>query len=131
LIALYALAEEPLKPLVEALHPDPSRIDWESVEKRVSGKDGLERRARQLAAEVCGWKLGRGRYWEEVDREQHNAALYVSRRTQEGASYEEIVDELQATPGFLKELKKRRKITLEDVERLGALRLRSSKSLRQ
>ena len=30
LIALYALAEEPLKPLVEALHPDLSQVDWGS-----------------------------------------------------------------------------------------------------
>ncbi len=54
LIALYALAEEPLKPLVEALHADLSRVDRESIEKCVEGKDGLRRRARQLAAEVCG-----------------------------------------------------------------------------
>jgi hypothetical protein len=127
LVALYALAEEPLKPLVELLHSDPSQIDWKSIEKCVSGKDGLRRRARQLAAEACGWKLGQGRHPEEVDREQHNAALYVTRRTQEGASYEDIVHELQAIPGFLKELKKRRKITLEDVERLGAMRFTSSK----
>jgi hypothetical protein len=125
LIALYALAEEPLKPLVEALHPDHPRTDWESIEKTVSGKDGLRRRARQLAAEVCGWKLGQGRYPEEVDREQHNAALYVSRRTREGATYDEILHELQAAPRFLKELKKRREITLHDVERLGALHLTS------
>ena len=125
LIALYALAEEPLEPLVEALHPDPSRVDWESIEKCVVGKDGLRRRARQLAAEVCGWKLGQGRHPEETDREQHNAALYVTQRTQEGASYDEILHELRAAPGFLKELKKRREITLQDVERLGALRLTS------
>ena len=110
LIALYALAKEPLKPLVEALHPDPSGVDWESIEKYVEGKDGLRRRARQLAALVCGWGIGRGRYPEEIDRERHNAALYVTRRTQEGASYEEILRELQAAPGFLKELKKRRNI---------------------
>ena len=125
MIALYALAEEPLEPLVEALHPDPSRVDWESIEKCVVGKDGLRRRARQLAAEVCGWKLGQGRHPEETDREQHNAALYVTQRTQEGASYDEILHELRAAPGFLKELKKRREITLQDVERLGALRLTS------
>jgi hypothetical protein len=125
LIALYALAEEPLKPLVEALHPELSRVDWGSIEKCTEGKDGLKRRARQLAALVCGWKLGKGRHPEKIDREQHNAALYVTRRTREGASYEEILHELQAAPRFLKELKKSRKITLEDVERLGALRLSS------
>jgi hypothetical protein len=125
LIALYALAEEPLKPLVEALHRESSRIDWEIIEITVSGKDGLKRRARQLAAAVCGWKLGRGRYPEEVDREQHNAALYVTRRKREKASYDEILHELQTAPGFLKELKKRREITLHDVKRLGALHLTS------
>lgn len=126
LIALYALAEEPLKPLVEVLHPDLSRADLKRMEKYVEGKDGLRRRARQLAASVCGWELGRGRYPEEIDRERHNAALYVTRRTQEGASYEDILHELQAAPGFLKEMKKRRNITLEDVENLGALRLGST-----
>jgi hypothetical protein len=125
LIALYALAEEPLKPLVEALHRDLSRVDWGSIEKCVEGKDGLRRRARQLAALVCGWKIGRGRYREGIDRERHNAALYVTQRTQEGASYEDILHELQTAPGFLKELKKRRNITLGDVEHLGALRLSS------
>jgi hypothetical protein len=85
----------------------------------------LRRRARQLAASVCGWEIDRGRYPEEIDRERHNAALYVTRRTQEGASYEDILHELQAAPGFLKEMKKRRNITLEDVENLGALRLGS------
>jgi hypothetical protein len=125
LIALYALAEEPLKPLVEVLHPDLSRADSKIIEKYVEGKDGLRRRARQLAASVCGWEIDRGRYPEEIDRERHNAALYVTRRTQEGASYEDILHELQAAPGFLKEMKKRRNITLEDVENLGALRLGS------
>jgi hypothetical protein len=124
LIALYALAGESLKPLVEVLHPNSPRADWNRIEKYVSGKDGLRRRARQLATAVCGWKLGQGRHPEEIDRERHNAALYVSRRTREGASYEDILHELQAAPGFLKELKKRRSITLEDVESLGALRLR-------
>jgi hypothetical protein len=125
LIALYALAEEPLKALVEALHREPSRADWERIEKYSRGKDGLIRRARQLATAACGWKLDRGRHPEEIDREQHNAALYVTRRAQEGASYEEILLELQSAPGFLKELKEKRKIALSDVERLAGYRFSS------
>jgi hypothetical protein len=128
LIALHLLSDEPLEPLVEALHPDPADAKWEALEKHVQGKDGLIRQARQVAALVRGSsRTSQGRHSEEVDTERHDAAMFIQKKRQEGIKDTEILDILRDKP-FLQELKKERQVTMKDLQWLGNLRLRLPKS---
>lgn len=83
------------------------------------------RRKEQLAALVRGGRgSGQGRRTPSVSREEHNAAYFITQRRQEGASDENILCELREKHGFLKELKKLREVKIDDVQRLGNLRLK-------
>jgi hypothetical protein len=123
LIALYVLSEEPLDPLVEALHDDPANAKWEALERHVQGKDGLIRQARQVAALVRGsGRTSQGRHSERVDDEDHAAAMFIQQKRQEKLQDTEILNVLRDRP-FLRGLKKERQVTMEDLKRLGNLRL--------
>jgi hypothetical protein len=124
LIALYLLSGEPLEPLVEALHLDPADAKWEALERHVHGKDGLIRQARQVAALVRGSnRTSQGRHSAKVDAEEHDAAMFIQQKRQEGVKDTEILSVLCDKP-FLQELKKERQVNMEDLQRLGNLRLR-------
>jgi H+/Cl- antiporter ClcA len=66
LIAAYALADGDMAELVKTLHPNPQESDAQKLSrllhtrKRGHGKDGLVRRAQQVATLVMGGKVGRG-----------------------------------------------------------------------
>lgn len=68
LIAVYALTDRPLGPLLKVLHPNPSQADTKAISrlvyarKRKGGddRDGLLRTAEQLATLICGGKVGKG-----------------------------------------------------------------------
>ena len=123
LITMYLLADEPLEPLLRTLHRDLPNAKREQIKKHLDGKDGLRRKAREIASLVCGGKAGRGRHEGEFDSEEHYAMWYVTQRRNEGATDQLIVTELNEKPKFLARYKQQRGgVTLEDVRRWGAFR---------
>jgi hypothetical protein len=123
LIVMYLLADEPLEPLLRALHRDLPNAKLEKIERLLDGKDGLRRRANEIASLVCGGKAGRGRHEQEFDSEEHYAMWYVTQRRNEGAPDQQIVGELNEKPKFLAKYKQQRgDITLDDVRRWGNFR---------
>ncbi len=121
LIAAYVLADRPLGPLLEALHPNPSEADIESIDrvlyarKRKGGddRDGLLRTAQQLATLVRGGKMGKGAPPSDLPAREHNAACHITWLRDQGYSNEDIYQELR-----------HRGFTKEDILRLGNFRLR-------
>jgi hypothetical protein len=121
LIAAYALADRPLEPLLEALHPNPSEADIKGINrvlyarKRKGGddRDGLLRTAQQLATLVRGGKMGKGAPPPDLPAREHNAACHITWRRDQGWSDEEIYQGLR-----------HRGFTKEDISRLGNLQLR-------
>jgi hypothetical protein len=125
LIGMYLLADEPLEPLLRALHRDLPNAEREQIERLLDGKDGLRRRVKEIASLVCGGKAGPGRHEPEFDSEEHYAMWYVTQRRKEGATDEQIVSELNEKPKFLAEYKQKRSkrgIILDDVRRWGTFR---------
>ena len=128
LIGIYALAGGQIEPLLEALYPgEPSREVLEEVRKCVEGKkktdkkDGLKTLARQLAVLARGGGL-RGAPPIALSSEEHDAACYITQLRDEDRPEEDI----------LRSLSNHRKpdgskLTKEDVDRLGLLRLRYPK----
>ncbi len=124
LIGAYLVAGDPPESLVKALHLDPQQADLEDIHKKLEGKDGLLRRKEQLAALVYGGRgSGQGRRPPSISREEQNAAYFITQRRAESASDENILHELRNKPRFLKELKKRRQVKMDDVQRLGNFHL--------
>jgi hypothetical protein len=108
LIGTYALAEEPLEPLLAVLHPDSSKVDTERLEQ---GIQELRHKAGQLATLVRGGRIRRGPSTGELSRQELVAAWHVTKRRSQGFSDEQIYQELHPH-GY----------TSEDVKRLGNLR---------
>ena len=99
LIAMYALASQPLTPLIEALHYDPVTADMKKVYAKVRE---LHEVAGHLATRVRCGVVERGRGVEEISSYEHYAAWLIRRLEEEGASSnEEIYERLKETsPGF-------------------------------
>jgi hypothetical protein len=87
LIALYVLAEEPLDPLLEALHPDPSEAKQERLEQAV---EELWHKAGQLATLVRGGIIRRGPSTGDLLPTEQRAARFISRQRREGVPEAEI-----------------------------------------
>jgi hypothetical protein len=129
LIGVYALAGGQIEPLLEALYPgEPSREVLEEVRKCVEGKkkpdkkDGLKAVARQLAILARGGGL-KGAPPIALSSEEHDAACYITQLREENRSEELIRRSLsnhRKPDGS--------KLTKEDVDRLGRLRLRYPKA---
>jgi len=90
LIAMYALAHQPLPPLIEALHYDPETADMKKVYAKV---EELREVAGHLASRVRGGVVERGRGVEEISHDEHFAAWLIHRFEEEGASSDEEINE--------------------------------------
>jgi hypothetical protein len=75
LIALYVLAREPLDPLLEALHPEPSEADQERLHQAV---EELWHKSGQLATLVRGGIIRRGPSTGDVLPREQTAARFIS-----------------------------------------------------
>jgi hypothetical protein len=71
LIAVYVLSRMPLEPLLEKLHPNPTAIDRDQLNKLIEGKKtanrhdpGLKSRARHIARAICGGEVRGGQTLE-------------------------------------------------------------------
>ena len=90
LIAMYALAHQPLPPLIEALHYDPETADMKKVYAKVHE---LREVAGHLASRVRGGVVERGRGVEEISSDEHFAAWVIHGLEEEGASSDEEIYE--------------------------------------
>jgi hypothetical protein len=115
LIAVYALAGLPLKPLVEKLHRAPETVDLEYLEAQIVGKKtkkghkpGLRSKAEHLARLVRGAPspLKPGRDTGEYTEREQNAIWYMRDLEARGFSRPAIVQEM-----------KKRGFSKEDIER--------------
>jgi hypothetical protein len=118
LIGTYLLAEEPLEPLLEALHPDLQDADSEQITKYVEGrkkpdgKDGLKVLAGQIATLVRGGALKTGTPPVALAPREQNLACTITDYREAGLSLDEIHRRLEPL-GLAK----------QDVRRLADMRL--------
>jgi hypothetical protein len=134
LLAVYALRNPSVKPLVEALHPDPSSVDLDDLYK-IKGRNGakangtvteLRNAAERLAKVVRGWKVRRGAPPPGVS----DYDLWVKWRVidplrREGYTDEEIFEEMKAQgyPTHHVPTMEGTPFTVEEIRRLGGLNL--------
>jgi hypothetical protein len=126
LIAACVLADRPLEPLVESLHPNPSEADWDKIRslsyarRRKGGpdKDGLIRTAEQLATAVYGGVVGQGAPPPDVSPVEQALAFRITEGREAEVPDETIYDEMRHVRLTKQEL------TWEEFQRLGNLRLR-------
>jgi hypothetical protein len=109
--------------LLEVLHPAPTQDDRKKARKLVEGKDGLKKRAGQLAALMRGYPVGQGHRTNEVSKEWQSAAWVAQERWGYGYNEKEIARWLNEQDTFLPELKKSRQVTVKDVRDLLSLDL--------
>ena len=108
--------------LLEVLHPAPTQ----EVRKQArvlfeEHRDSLKNRAGQLAALMRGYPIGRGQRTNAASKEWQSAAWVVQERLGYGYSEDEITRWLNEQDTFLPELKKSRKVTVDDVRDLISL----------
>jgi hypothetical protein len=87
-------------------------------------RDSLKNRARQLAALIRGYPIGRGQRTNAASKEWHLAAWVVQERLVYKYSDGEIARWLNEEDSFLPELKRSRKVTVGDVRDLKSLDLK-------
>jgi hypothetical protein len=109
--------------LIDVLQDAPAQGDRKKARELVEGKDGLKKRAGQLAALMRGYPVGQGHRTNEVSKEWQSAAWDVQRRRGYGYTEKEIARWLNEQDTFLPELKKSRKVTVKDVRDLLSLDL--------
>lgn len=119
LIGTYVLADKPLEPLLEKLHPEPETVDKEQLERIIYGKmdgdrhiDGLWDKVRQVARIVRGGTIRRGPSTESLSTEDVLTAWNISRLKEKGFTYQQIHEHGRFV---------RRGYSLKDIERLGAI----------
>jgi hypothetical protein len=122
LIGVYAITGEPLKPLVEALHLEPTSEVWESLEKRIEKDDELRPAVNRVARVVRGGTVGRGRKYEEISHDDQIAGWWANWWAREGHSDEEIQTMLS---------RQGHEYTISDINRLKNLDLSSPQQLPQ
>jgi hypothetical protein len=110
--------------LLRLLHPAPTQ----EVRKQArvlfeEHRDSLKNRARQLAALIRGYRIGRGQRTNAASKEWHSAAWVVQERLGYKYPDDEIARWLNEKDSFLPELKKSRKVTVDDVRDLKSLDL--------
>jgi hypothetical protein len=125
LIGVYALAGGDMERLLDVLYPGtPTPETREAIRKRVEGKkkldkiDGLKAIAGQIATLVRGQPLG-GAPPPSLTAVEHDAACYITVLRGEEYSDEEILVKLSNH-----RMADGSKLSMEDVQRLGNLRLR-------
>lgn len=98
LIAVYALLEQDMRSLLQALHPDPSSVDGTRISgllyknKHDHGRDGLVRTAEQLAELVCGGDGRRGSPGGYLSAREQNVACSITDYREQGWSDEKICE---------------------------------------
>jgi hypothetical protein len=92
LIALYVLSGEPLHPLLEALHPNPSDVNQVRLDQAV---EELWHTAGQLATIVRGGIIRRGPSTGELSPSEQSMARFISRQLREGVPEAEIYELLR------------------------------------
>jgi hypothetical protein len=112
--------------LLDALHEEPTQEVRERArelagEQEPPHRHSLKHRARQLAALVRGYPVGKGKRDNSASKEWHSAAWAVQERLGYGYSEREIVRWLNEQDAVLPELKKSRKVTVQDVRDLRSL----------
>ncbi len=125
LIAAYALAGQPIPPLLKVLYPEHSEADIEEINKLLyetkfagGSQNGLLRTAQQFAAAVYGRKVGRGAPSEQPPEQsagEHLLACHITKRREAGLTDEEIRQEI---------LDSGRELSNEDFARLAKLERR-------
>jgi len=109
LIALYVLSGEPLHPLLEALHPNPSEVNQERLDQAL---EALWHTAGQLATLVRGGIIRRGPSTGELPPSEQSIARFISIQLREGVSEAEIY-----------ELLRKRGLSQSEITRLRDLKL--------
>jgi hypothetical protein len=108
--------------LLEVLHRAPTQDDRKQARVLCEEhRNSLKNRARQLAALIRGYPIGRGQRTNAASKEWHSAAWVVQERLVYKYSDDEIARWLNEEDSFLPELKKSRKVTVEDVRDLKSL----------
>lgn len=111
LVAAYALTNQPLAPLVRALHHAPDSVGWDQL---VDNVDELSKVAGHLATRLRGGTVERGRGVEEISPEEHFLAWCIRTLDKEGLpSDEDVLARLRKTfPSIAREL------TTRDIDRI-------------
>lgn len=109
--------------LIDVLQDAAPQWHRKKARELVEGKDGLKKRAGQLAALMRGYPVGKGHRTNETSKEWQSAAWDVQRRRGYGYTEKEIVRWLNEQDIFLPELKKTREVTVKDVRDLLSLDL--------
>jgi hypothetical protein len=123
-IGATVLFGESVDELLDLMRPGADDETREKVHQFVEGKDGLKRRAKQIASIMRGGTSGQGqRHEESYSPEEHAAAVFIRNQQKRSVPRSEILEKLRSDPALLREWKKYRQITLKDVERWGSLRL--------
>jgi hypothetical protein len=109
LIGVYLLSGLDPEPLLRALHPDPEGADRNLLEAHIEGvsrkrgrSPGLKGEARSVARLVRGGELRRGAPALGLDPREEEAAAWIRDRLAQGASEEEILEELRTGEVFSK-----------------------------
>jgi hypothetical protein len=108
LIAAYALLGRDMRPLLQALHPDPSSVDGTRISallyktKQAHGRDGLVRTAEQLAELVCGGDGRKGSPAGYLSAREQNIACSTTEYREQGWSDQQICEHY-ALLGFSRE----------------------------
>jgi hypothetical protein len=124
LIGAALLFGESADELLDLLRPGADDKVREKIHHLIEGKDGLKRRARQIASIMRGGTSGQGlREEESYSPEEHAAARFKKEWRQGDVPDAEILEKLRSNPALLRKTKKRRQITLKDVEHWGTLGL--------
>jgi hypothetical protein len=124
LIGAALLSGESADELLDTLRPGADDKVRKKAHRLLEGKDGLKPRARQIASLMRGGTSGQGqRHEESVSPEEHAAAWFIAEQRYYGVPDSEILERLRSKPTLLRETKKHRRVTLDDVKRLGSLRL--------
>jgi hypothetical protein len=111
--------------LLEVLHRAPTQDDRKQARVLFEEhRDSLKKRARQLAALIRGYPIGRGQRTNAASKEWHLAAWVVQERLVYKYSDDEIARWLNEEDSFLPELKRSRKVTVGDVRDLKSLDLK-------
>lgn len=103
LIGAYVLADKPLAPLLDVLHPDPEKADRQQLDILVNGSGegkkhvpGMWYKAQQVAQLVRGGEVRSGRPPEKLSDEDVMTARRIAELKQSGLGYEEIHQRLAA-----------------------------------
>jgi hypothetical protein len=113
--------------LLDALHRRPTQEVREQARLLFEGntlstrRDSFQNKARQIAALIRGYPIGRGDRTNPASKEWHSAAWKAQEWKDYGSDNSEIARRLNEEDAYLPEFKKRHRVTLDDVQDLLSL----------